>query len=201
MRQTRHAITLTEVVLSIPLIGLVMVGAMTSTGAVLRTWNDARDNQQALSLAQQLMAEVLQQPYADPEGGSGIGSDTGEGGGTRSKWDDVDDYHGWSRTPPQAKDNVVLTGYTGWTRAVSVRYASLANPAQNSGSDEGLKRIVVTVTDPAGAATTLTAYRSRGGAMEQPPAVDATVEGYLSHELQLGTERLYNGAALPNAAE
>ncbi|MCA9643189.1 MAG: hypothetical protein KC492_20970 [Myxococcales bacterium] len=200
MRQTRHAITLTEVVLSIPLIGLVMVGAMTSTGAVLRTWNDARDNQQALSLAQQLMAEVLQQPYKEA-GSTSIGVETGEPGGTRLLWDDVDDYHGWSGSPPKSKSNTPLTGYTGWTRAVSVRYASLANPAQNSGSDEGLKRIVVTVTDPAGAATTLTAYRSRGGAMEQPPAVDATVEGYLSHELQLGTERMYNGAALPNAAE
>lgn len=200
MRRTRHAITLVEVVISIPLIGLVMVGAMTSTGAVLRTWNDARDSQRAFSLGHQLMAEILQQPYLEA-GSTAIGRESGEGIVNRISWDDVDDYHGSSTSPPSHKSGQALAGHTGWRRAVSVAFASLANPTQNAGSDEGLKRIVVTVTNPAGQTTTLTAYRSKYGALEQSPAVGSTVQSYVNHELQVGGTNLYNGANVPNGAE
>lgn len=202
MTNRRPGITLTEVVISIPLIGLVMVGAMTSTGSVLRTWNDARDLNVGRTLAHDLLAEIMHQPYSDPEGGSGIGSDPGEGSVNRRKWDDVDDYHGWSfGSPPRDKDHNALSGYSGWSRTASISYASLADPTQNSGVDSGLKRITVIVTSPAGEVTTLVGYRSGSGAMEHAPAVDTTVQGYISHQLEVNGNTLYRGANLPNGAE
>lgn len=197
----RAGISLAEVVVSIPLVGLVMVAAMNATGGVLRTWSQARDHYHAQSLAEELMAEVLQQPYEDPDDSPIFGVEQGEGAGSRKKWDDVDDYDDWSRSPPKDAGNADLADYTGWTRACSVAFAELADPTQTAASDENLKRITVTVTDPTGRATVLTAYRSRWGAGEQAPAVDATVQGYAGHELTTDGGTLRGGVSLLNHAE
>ncbi|WP_146588117.1 hypothetical protein [Posidoniimonas polymericola] len=197
----RAGISLAEVVVSIPLVGLVMVGAMNATGSVLRTWSQARESYQGHSLGEQLMAEVLQQAYEDPDDPPTFGVETGEPVAVRTAWDDVDDYYNLSQSPPRTRAGAAISGYTGWTQQCSVVYATLADPTQASATDAGLKRITVTVTDPAGRATVLTAYRSRWGAGEQPPAVDTTVQGYVSHDLTAGGGTLRGGASLFNHAE
>lgn len=197
----RRGVTLAEVIVSIPLVGLVLVGALRSTGGALQTWNTAQGFGQGAALAEHLMAEILQQYYEDPDGSPAFGIEAGENTGNRKTWDDVDDYDGMSTSPPMTKDAHLLSSYIGWSGIADVDYVRLSDPTQTTASDEGLKRITVTVTDPAGAATTLVAYRSVGGALEQPPVLDAKLRTFMWHELQLDSTTLHSGARMINHAE
>lgn len=197
----RRGLSYVEVVLSVPLVGLVVVGALNASGGVLRTWDAAGDRHRGLALAQHLMAEVLGQPYEEPVDPPTLGREPSESGGNRKQWDDIDDYDGWSKSPPSDKDNAILPNTTGWTRAVTVKYANPANPTANSRTDLGLKRVTVTVTDPAGRPTTLTAYRSRYGAPDTAPLADASTPSYLTHQMIVGGSTLTAGTQQPNFAE
>jgi len=141
-----------------------------------------------MALAQALMAEVCQAHYLDPETAGQFGTEFGEWGGTRSDFDDVDDYEDWSGSPPQTKDGTELTGYEGWSRQVAVHYVRPAPPDVTVGSDLGLKRIRVTVTDDQGKKTQLVSLRSANGAFELAPEASASVVTWVGVELQIGEE-------------
>lgn len=197
-RERLRGLSHVEVVICIPLVGMVLVGAMNSTGGIVRTWTFAQDMHRAQSLAENLMAEVLQQHYEEPDETPLSGRETDESSSTRLNWDDVDDYDGWTHSPPTDKSNMSLSGYTGWTHAVSVSNVELNDPTQTTASDEGVKRIVVTVTDPAGDTTVLTAYRSKWGALEERPLLDTTIQGTVSHQLEIAGSTFHHGVNLPN---
>ena len=71
---------------------------------------------------------------------------TEDAGGNRTEYDDVDDYHGWVAGPPQERDGTALPGLTGWQRSVSVDYVDPDVPETVVGSDQGVKRVTVTVS-------------------------------------------------------
>ena len=77
-----------------------------------------------------------------------LGVVTGETVGTKSTYDDVDDFHGWSET--------MSSPYSGFVRAVSVTYVdgtaistpiTPANPITTPGWTKNLKRVVITVSN------------------------------------------------------
>ena len=202
LRWRRSGLTLVEVAVSTLLVGLVLVGSLKVVGGVLRTRMAAEQIHDGTALAQDLMNEILSQEYEEPTELLGFGVELSESSSNRSSWDDVDDYHGWSASPPRLKDNTVLSEYTGWNRSVQVRRVKVDNPHANSFLDEGLKRIVVTVTAPDGAQTKLIAWRSQWGSLEQPPAADATVQTRVTNQLQLSGGRThYSATALSNHAQ
>lgn len=197
----RRGLSLTEVLVSMVLVGLLLVAAMRSVGGVFGTWSASQNVHGGMALAQQLMAEILQQSYSDPDGSATWGPESPESTAARSAWDDVDDYDGWM-SAPQSKDGTPLAGYGGWTRAVSVAYVSIADPTLVRLSDEGLKRITVTVTAPTGQQSVLVAFRSRWGTLEQLPEADQTLPSYVENEMQIGSGmRLQSGSTLANHAE
>ena len=116
-----------------------------------------------------------------------IGTDSGEGSGDRADFDDVDDYHSWSASPPEGKNGTSLVGYDGWTRSVNVVYVTAAQPGGLSVvGDLGVKRITVTVTDPRGASTTVIGVRSKMGAHEQDVSATRTYVSWVGLDLQIG---------------
>lgn len=130
-----------------------------------------------------------------------IGTDTGEGSSSRTDFDDVDDYHGWSASPPQDRGGSDLVDYAGWTRSVTVEYVNPVQPGSlGTASDGGAKRITVTVTDPRGAQTTIVGVRSRMGAYEQDVETARTYISWVGLDLQLGAANaaLSLGTALVN---
>lgn len=198
---SRLGLSLVEVAVSTLLVGVVLVGALRGVGGVLTTWSTAEQRHDGLGVAQQLMAEILQQPYADPNAVPLLGLELLESGSNRATWDDVDDYHGWSRSP-QDKSGNPLAGFSGWTCAVTVQHANVANPQNVGGADQGLKRITVTVTDPRGRTTTLVAYRSPWGMLEAAPSADATLVTWVGSEIRpTGAMALHSGVNLQNHAE
>jgi len=182
-------LTLVEAVISVVLVAAVLVGALSVMGSVARARQVQGAQCRRIALAQDLMAEVFQAHYADLDVDDNFGTEFGEwGDGTRSEFDDVDDYAGWSASPPQAKDGTDLTGYTGWSRQVAVHYVRPAPPDVTVGSDLGLKRITVTVTDDLGKKTQLVSLRSANGAFELVPEASTTVVTWVGVELQIGDD-------------
>ncbi len=154
--------TLLEALLSLVLVGMVVVAALSALGSALAIEQLVAERGHGLGICRQLMAEILRQPYADPDGGPLVlGPDASEvGDGSRALWDDVDDYDGWSASPPQDKDGTVAGNRAGWTRIVAVVWVDPTDPSQTVGSDQGAKWISVTVTRDGKLITSLAALRS-----------------------------------------
>lgn len=155
----RGGLTLIEVVFSTMLVGVVLVGAMDLLGAVIRGRTSTADAAKAENLAHQLMTEILNTDYKDDTLPL-FGTEVGELVGNRSGYDDVDDYHSLSQLPPLGLDGSPLVNSTGWQWEVTVEWVTPANPAVTSLTDQGLKRITVTVKHDGQVITRLVGLRS-----------------------------------------
>jgi len=143
----RRAFTLVEAVVSVLIVGGMTVGALHAVAASKTLSIRAGEKTEAMSLATDLMAEILSQAYEDPAAGSStLGRDSSEPNGQRDQWNDVDDYTGWSSTPPTLTDGTAIPGYENWTRSVNVQWAKSNNPSKKSTVPTGIKCITVTVT-------------------------------------------------------
>lgn len=198
----RRGVTFAEVAISTLLIGLLVVSALKCSAGVIQNWSVASDEYRMAHLADLLLAEVVSNLYEEPDEGAVFGLEAGEAGGTRSLWDDTDDFHGWTSSPPQSSDGSALSEYSGWTRAVSVRLAGVADPLATPGSDEGLKLIEVAVTAPNGETLVRRALRSRWGQVDQPVIADATWITSVTTSLTLTDGATSTtGSGLPNSVE
>ncbi len=155
-----YGFSLIEAVMSILIVGLMLVAALNTVGASKVAQARQSEQVQGPMLAQDLMAEILAQPFREPVDSPKFGRESGESGGDRLDWDDVDDYDGWSAQPPQAKNGNTLPGLKGWERAVSVTWAVPDNPETDSPIATGIKKITVTVRHQGRVVATLTSLRS-----------------------------------------
>ena len=144
-RKIRRAGSLVEVAMASLLVGVLLIGALNSLGASLRHQSLLAERQHAHRLAEQLLAEVLEHRYADPDETPVFGAETSESGGTRSAFDDVDDFDGWDQSPPVDRSGTTLANSTGWRRTVDVAFVPSNDMTGTSGTDQGLKRVTVSV--------------------------------------------------------
>lgn len=166
--------TLVEAAISIVLVSVLLVAALNTTGAAKLGQYNTLTRGRAHLLAEDLMAEIMRQSYADPEEVGRItltdppivpcdlGKDSGESGGSRLDYDDVDDYHGWTASPPEQKDGATIPNLTSWTRSVNVERLDPANLSLAPASELGLKRITVTVAHDGVPVTELVAFKGAG---------------------------------------
>lgn len=196
-RPRRCGITLIETTMSVLLVAVLMVSALRLLGSSAIADQVYHTQRVSPALATQLMAEILANDYADAGGSPVFGPEAGESGSSRANFDDVDDYHGWSASPPQDRDGLAIAGLSSWTREVTVQYVTLADVSTVASSDEGLKRIIVTVTDAQGRPTTVSAIRGAGSAYEYEPQDSTTYVNWVGVTLQIGTDersRMFTGA-------
>jgi type II secretory pathway pseudopilin PulG len=137
--------TLIEVVASTMIVGLMTVAALNSLGAATRSSESIGNRAVASGLADELMSEILQSAYGEPTGATSIGPDGAESSGPRSAFDDVDDYDGWNKSPPQYRDGTNMPDRANWRHRVQVIRVVPGDPTQTSGSEQGAKRIRVTI--------------------------------------------------------
>jgi len=156
----RSGLTLLEVTVSTLLVGLLLVTSLRAVGAVLRFRSGSSDTQRGLLLADDLTAEILGQEYIEPVEAPVFGRELSEMLNGRTAFDDVDDYHLWSRSPPEDRDGNQLAGFSGWSRSVAVEWVNPSNPSLTVLSDQGAKRITVTVSKNGTVAATLQALRT-----------------------------------------
>jgi len=145
---SRSALSLVEVTISVTIVAVMMVSALNTLWSVTRTRQINQDRQIGQKLAEQLMAEILSKLYEDPDLAPGsFGATGGElATGDRSFFDDVDDYDGWSASPPEMADGTGIPDRDAWGRSVAVVYVSPLALDFVTGVDMGVKRINVTVT-------------------------------------------------------
>src|SRR6476659_11016996 len=140
-----RGLTLIEVVAATMIVGLMAVAALNALAAATKSSNSIGNRAVAAGLADELMAEILMQSYSDPDGSPVFGHESGESTTIRSAFDDVDDYDGWNASPPQYRDGTVIPDRTNWRQRVAVTYVVPTNPTQTSASDQGAKRIRVSI--------------------------------------------------------
>ncbi|HUU96712.1 MAG TPA: hypothetical protein VM487_13315 [Phycisphaerae bacterium] len=159
----KRALTLAEAVVSMVIISVMLVAALNTVGASRTTQQKIADRSRGFLLAEDLMSEILRQAYEDSglaPGSFGLGSDE-IGDGDRSLWDDVDDYDGWSASPPQQKDGTVIPDLAGWGRSVTVARADPGDfEAAAPATDTGVKQIRVNVTHDDAVVVSLVAVRT-----------------------------------------
>ncbi len=141
-----RAFTLIEAVGSVLIVAVMFVAVMSTVGAARMSQYKMSGRSRGTALAQDLMAEILQAAYEDPDGPSaGIGIDATELTASRATFDDVDDYDGWFASPPQQRDGAVMPDLSGWSRQVAVVWITTSDTTTSVGAETGAKRITVTV--------------------------------------------------------
>lgn len=184
----RCGFTLVEVVVSILVVGIMLVAALNTVGGVFRNYAIAQERQQAYTLISELMTEILQARYEDPNDPPTFGLETGESSTPRTGYDDVDDYDGWSVSPPQERDGSTMPNSKGWTRVARVWWVDTLDPKTETGSETGLKKIEVEVISPRDKKFSAMALRASSGMLELQPPLDRTYVTALQASLQLGSE-------------
>ena len=141
---TRRGLSLIEAMIASLIVATVLAAALQTAGMSARIQAQQANRATARMLARALMADIM--PLAYKEAGSAIiGRETGETVSSKVNYDDVDDFHRWSESPPQERDGTAMAGMGAYQRTVAVEWVNLANLTQTSVSDTGAKRITVTV--------------------------------------------------------
>ncbi len=169
----RRGLALVEVIASIAILGILMTAVLRCVGAAAVGRTRTIERIQGSALGESLMNETLSQGYTDTTPvaaalnvninilGISVTLTTPGGSPSRSAFDAVDDYDGWTASPPIARDGSVIPGYTGWQQRVAVEFATLATPnGAEAGADTGLKRITVIITRDGREISRMVALRS-----------------------------------------
>ncbi|MCA9245154.1 MAG: hypothetical protein KDA32_14440 [Phycisphaerales bacterium] len=153
--------TLAEAAIATVLVGTMLVAALNAVVATRRSQQRADRSARAVELAESLMAEILTKPYAEDADGGGLGPSLSEAStGDRSLFDDVDDYAGWNETPPRDKLGTLISGFSDWSRSVTVVWETPEGVM--SVSETGIKRITLTVSYDGVEVVTVSALRVQG---------------------------------------
>ena len=149
----RAGFTLAEVLVSVVVIVIALVPLITVLGQGVKRGKDPQKITVANFLAQDLMEEIMCKKFdedpTNPDTTARLGPDSGEtrqGSPTSRNYDDVDDYDGYTESPPKEVDGTQMTDYAGYTRSVVVDYMNETNLDLVSTGITRFKRITVTVS-------------------------------------------------------
>ena len=149
-----------EIVLATAIVGGLAAAAMSlaasSAGQKTRAANLTRGHMLCKALAE----EIATRPVADWSSG-GLDLDISDGSfalktdpdatratksaGNRSGFVTIDEYDGYSESPPTDENGNVIKGYAGWTRGVEVDVVRFGEPDFLSPQETGLRKITVKV--------------------------------------------------------
>lgn len=173
--KSRAGGTLVEVMISILIVGVVIVPAVGVFTRTASNYNKQAIKDRAFLLASDLISEIVQQNFTDPETGE---QTFGPEEASRASFDDVDDYNGFSESPPVSMNDSQLADSDLFTRTVGVEYVVLNSGAMEQTSGNSLsnaKLITVNVQGPGEVYSKLTALRTSNGTYEIKP-INETVE-------------------------
>lgn len=162
LRKPARGFALVEAAVAVVIVSVMLVAALRLVGASGVSQAVASERLRASALAQGLMTEILDRSYDDPNEASILGIELSEVAGGRASFDDVDDYGGYTESPPRDRTGAVIPGWTGWSRQVAVDWVNPANLSQARIIESGVRRITVTVKRGGRTLLTLTALRTRG---------------------------------------
>lgn len=107
---SRHSgFTLLEIVVTLVVISIAATALMSVFSSTVRTSADPMIQQQAVSIAEAYMEEILLKDFAP-----------GPGGATRATFDDILDYNGLTDNGARDQNNNLIAGLGAYTIAVAV---------------------------------------------------------------------------------
>ncbi|MBX9735887.1 MAG: hypothetical protein K2X32_03090 [Phycisphaerales bacterium] len=155
----RHrAVSLIECVLSMAVFAVLICSVMNAAGAAVATRALGERREQARFLADQLLAEIMSEPYAATQRVEQVvsakyavlGIKLGVEVSPRvvvTNAESVDRYNRFADTKPVTESGeVVQSGATGFLRSASVEWVSPGDPSVISTKDQGIKRVTVIVS-------------------------------------------------------
>lgn len=157
---TAAGFSLVEMVVTILIISIAMVGISSSLAFGLRHQSDGIWRTKAVALAEAYFEEISARRYDEntPNGGVPACSPTTTScstsanfndGEARGDFDDVDDYNGISDMPPQDATGAPRSGYNNYRVSVDVAYATAAQVTALGLADATDAKIVtIRVTPP-----------------------------------------------------
>jgi prepilin-type N-terminal cleavage/methylation domain-containing protein len=161
----RRGISLIEVTISMVIVSILSMGVIQMLGISAQARAMSSDRVRGQHLANQMLAEIQSKHWHDPDNGIasfGVAGDEYDGK-TRLLYDDIDDYHNWTQSPPLEPNGDGISGFDGWERSVEVHYALISGGAvTTSGTFQRAKLITVTVKRNGRTIATASAIRSLG---------------------------------------
>ena len=148
MRGRQLGVTLVELIVAITIVAIAATTILGAMATVASRSADAMVQQQAISIAQAYLDEILQRWVVDPNGNPGVSG--------RANWNTVDAYNGLNDIGARDQFGNAIGALAGYNVSVSV---------VNSGGLGGIgaaavRRVDVTVTHPPGVTVTLSGYRA-----------------------------------------
>jgi len=142
-----------EVMVSIIILMFALVGFFSALPLGRNVFNELKEERIAVLLAIQMMEEIQSKAYEDPD--IPQGSFGSEEPYPRGNFDDIDDYDGWSMSPPEYQNGTSMNGdgdtpdYNDFCRKVVVKNVDDNDYSitRKDGTTNS-KRVVVTVTSP-----------------------------------------------------
>lgn len=113
--QENKAFTLLELIATMAVMGIVLTAFAVGFHERVKNMNVQLSIQTGRMLSDNIMDEIRSRSFTDPQTNS-FGA---EEASPRANFDDVDDYDGWSESPPKTIEGAD-TPYEGFTRSVSV---------------------------------------------------------------------------------
>ena len=147
-RSAQRGITLIELVVAITVIAIAATGILSAMSAIASRSADAMVQQQAISVAQAYLDEILQRWVVDP---NGTPPNTG-----RASWNLVDQYDGLVDVGARDQFGNAIGALSAYTVSVSVVPSSALTGVPAAAA----RRIDVTVTRAPNVTVKLTGYRT-----------------------------------------
>lgn len=147
-RHPQRGVTLIELVVAITVIAIAATSILAALSAVASRSADSMVQQQAVSVAQAYLDEILQRWVVDP---NGTPPNTG-----RASWDLVDQYDGLVDAGAKDQFGNAIAALSAYTVSVSVAQTSALTGVPASAA----RRVDVTVTRSPNVTVKLTGYRT-----------------------------------------
>jgi MSHA pilin protein MshD len=148
INRSERGFTLIEVLLTITLVGVGLVATMRALPIALQMSEASRQSMEAQQLASEMLAELSRQPFEDPtKRRRRFGRERDEAAETRADFDDIDDYDGWTASPPQNRDGTPQTEFADYRRTVAVACVDTDDYTRLQSSGNA-KRITITISRP-----------------------------------------------------
>lgn len=153
-----RGMTLIEVVVFIVIVSVGLAGVLSAFNIATAKSADPVVRKQRITIAEQMLEEILQKDYANPAGGFSPATVGNPAQAERPSFDDVDDYNmtgAFSWTGIRDLANTPVAGLENYTVTVTVAASALSGIAAANA-----KKITVAVTG-GGETVTLSGYRTQ----------------------------------------
>jgi MSHA pilin protein MshD len=145
----QSAFTLVEIIVTIIVIGIAATALLSVFSNMIRGSADPVIQQQATTIAEAYLEEIMLRAYDDPQVAESGGAEVGE---TRPTYDDVQDYNSLGTTQVRDQNNNPIAALSDYQVTVNVNGALL--------NSVNAMQIDVSVTHPATGVITLSAFRT-----------------------------------------